>query len=432
MLNANESFQMGSQMKAIAREVVVTGIGAVTPYGVGASALWAGVSQGRSGVSWIESLGELDAAIYPVRYGAEVKGFDIDAQLKRHCEVRDEKSVQMGLVAAQEAFRQAQLIDGEDCIEESARSAPVIVGSGHGPCNEVAICYGAFFERGPRAVRPTSVPKGMYNSLASNLSIYFGLTGTNEVIASACASGTSAIGHGLILIRHGYADIVLCGAADAPITRPTLTGWTNMRVLAKHAEPQKASRPFDAQRNGLVIGEGAAMVILEAKQSAQERGVQPLARVVGYGAASDACHITAPSVNGQTKAMRRCLADAELEPEQIDYLNLHGTATKANDATEAQAVLEVFGPRRQQMPASSTKSMLGHSLGASGAIEFLICIMGLQNQFVPPTLNCDDPDPNIGLDYVSNTGRRHLMRLAMSNSFAFGGNNACVLIGDCR
>jgi 3-oxoacyl-[acyl-carrier-protein] synthase II len=272
----------------------------------------------------------------------------------------------------------------------------------------------------------------MYNSLSSNLSIYFGTTGKNEVIAAACASGPAAIGQGVILIRHGYADIVLCGGAEAPFTLPTFTGWTKLRVLARHADPKKASRPFDAKRNGMVLGEGAAMVVLESRESAERRGVRPLARVLGYGTASDAHHITAPSQVGQVAAMRNCLADAALAAEQVDYLNLHGTATKANDETEAAAVVEVFGPRGARMPASSTKSMLGHALGASGAIEFVICIAAIENQFVPPTINCDEPDPNIGIDYVPHVGRPHPVRAAMSNSFAFGGNNACLLVGACE
>ena len=205
-----------------------------------------------------------------------------------------------------------------------------------------------------------------------------------------------------------------------------------MRVLARHADPQKASRPFDARRNGMVLGEGAAMVVLESRESAERRGVRPLARVLGYGTSSDAHHITAPSQVGQAAAMRNCLADAGLAVEQVDYLNLHGTATKANDETEAAAVVEVFGPRSARMPASSTKSMLGHALGASGAIEFVICIAAMHNQFVPPTINCDEPDPNIGIDYVPHVGRPHPVRVAMSNSFAFGGNNACLLVGTCE
>jgi 3-oxoacyl-[acyl-carrier-protein] synthase II len=413
------------------REVVVTGIGAVSPFGVGATLLWKSASEGQSGIDWIESLGELNPDNYPVRYAGEVRNFDVDRLLTKQTEVRIEKSVQMALVAAQEALNQAGLVTDGATLQDGVNPISVIAGSGHGACHETEGPFEAFFTRGPRSVRPTTIPKCMFNSLSCHLSIHFGLTGTNHVIASACSSGTAAIGLASILIRSGCADIVLCGGADAPLVPMMFTCWTNMRVMARHSDPQKASRPFDAKRNGMVLGEGAAMVVLESTESAGRRGVRPLAHVLGYGTSSDAHHITAPSQAGQAAAMRNCLADAQCSPENVDYLNLHGTATKANDETEANAVVEVFGPRGARMPASSTKSMLGHSLGASGALEFVICVMALQNQFVPPTLNCDDPDPDVGLDYVPNVGRPHPVKIAMSNSFAFGGNNACILIGDC-
>jgi 3-oxoacyl-[acyl-carrier-protein] synthase II len=414
------------------REVVVTGMGAVSPFGIGAAPLWEGVSGGQSGIDWIHSLGELSPESYPVRYAGEVTNFDVDRLLKKHTEVRLEKSVQMALVAAQESLEQAGLLTDANMLQEGANPTSVIVGSGHGACHETEGPFEAFFTRGPRAVRPTTIPKCMFNSLSCHLSIHFGLTGTNHVIASACSSGTAAIGLASILIRHGCADIVLCGGADAPLTPVTFASWTSMRVLARHSDPQKASRPFDAKRNGLVLGDGAAMIVLESQESAERRGVAPLARVLGYGTSSDAHHITAPTVAGQAAAMRNCLADGQCRPEQVDYMNLHGTATKANDETEAHAVVEVFGPRGDRMPASSTKSMLGHALGASGALEFVICIAALQNGFVPPTINCDEPDPNIGLDYVPHMGRSHPVRVALSNSFAFGGNNACILVGQCE
>ena len=416
-------------MSESCRKVVVTGMGAVTPFGVGVAPLWNGVSGARSGIDWIKSLGDLDPENYPVRYAGEVRDFDVDKLLAKHCEVRHEKSVQMGLVAAQEALAQARLLNDSATIRGEANPIAVLGGSAQGACHELELPYEAFFTHGPRAVRPTTVPKAMFNSLSSQLSIHFGLTGPNHVIASACTSGSAAIGLGTLFIRQRLADIVLCGGAEAPLTPVMFTCWTNMRVLARHSEPQKASRPFDAKRNGLVLGEGAAMVVLESQESAERRGVIPLARVLGYGTSSDAHHITSPTVAGQVAAMQNCLADARIKPEQVDYINLHGTATKANDETEATAVAEVFGRRGTDMPSSSTKSMLGHSLGASGAIEFAICVEAMRQGFVPPTINCDEPDPNLGLDYVPLTGRRHLVRLAMSNSFAFGGNNACLLLG---
>jgi 3-oxoacyl-[acyl-carrier-protein] synthase II len=416
-------------MKQSCREVVVTGMGAVSPFGVGVAPLWNGVSAGQSGIDWIQSLGELDPAIFPVRYGGEVAGFDVDTLLSKHCEVRLEKSVQMGLVAGHQALGQAGLLTDTQTVSIDANPIAVIAGSGHGPCHEAETQYVAYCARGPRAVRPTAIVKGMFNSLSSHVSIHFGLTGPNHVIASACSSGTAAIGLGLLFIRQGWADIVLCGGADGPFTPVVFSCWTSMHVLARHSEPKSASRPFDAKRNGLVLSEGAAMVVLESRDSAERRGVQPLATVLGYGTSSDAHHITAPTIAGQVAAMQACLADADIQSERVDYLNLHGTATRANDETEARAVVEVFGPRAERMPASSTKSMLGHALGASGALEFVICVETLRRQFVPPTINCDDPDPNVGLDYVPNFGRPHPVRTAMSNSFAFGGNNACILVG---
>jgi 3-oxoacyl-[acyl-carrier-protein] synthase II len=410
------------------REVVVTGMGAVTPFGVGVDALWDGVRSGRSGVDWIRLLPDLDPAIYPVRYAAEVKRFFIDECLKQHCDVRLERSVQMGLVAARGALHQAELLDPSDKLIDSSMRIETIAGSGHGPCHEAEVGHSTFFQRGPAAVRPTTIPKSMFNSLSSNLSIHFGMTGTNLVIASACASGTSAIGLGTILIRHGYADIVLAGGADSPLTRVVFACWTNLRVLARSSEPHKASRPFDRQRNGMVLGEGAGMVVLESRTNADRRGVAPLATVRGYAASSDAFHITAPTVIGQRRAMEGCLADAGLKLEDVDYVNAHGTGTKANDETEAQAIVETFGQRGPDMPVSSTKSMLGHSLGASGAIEFIVCVEAIRHGFVPPTINCDEPDPEVGLDYVPNVGRSHAMRFAMSNSFAFGGNNVTLLV----
>jgi 3-oxoacyl-[acyl-carrier-protein] synthase II len=267
----------------------------------------------------------------------------------------------------------------------------------------------------------------MFNSLSSNLSIYFGMTGGNLVIASACASAASAIGLGTLMIRHGYADVVLAGGADSCLTPAMFACWTKLRVMAQHDVPQKASRPFDAHRNGMVLGEGGAMLVLESRKSAERRAVEPLGKICGVGTSSDAHHITSPTLLGQRTAIGRCLADAGISPAEVDYLNAHGTGTRANDETEGQAIVEVFGPRGPGLPVSSTKSMIGHSLGASGAIELVVCMHAARNEFVPPTLNCDEPEPAVGVDFVPNTGRPHRVKFAMSNSFAFGGNNVSLL-----
>ena len=415
-------------MSESCRKVVVTGMGAVTPFGVGVAPLWNGVSGARSGIDWIKSLGDLDPENYPVRMRAKSGTSTSISSWQNIARSVTRKASRWGWSQPRRRWPRP------DCSTTPLRSVGTrtqlpCLGEAQGACHELELPYEAFFTHGPRAVRPTTVPKAMFNSLSSQLSIHFGLTGPNHVIASACTSGSAAIGLGTLFIRQRLADIVLCGGAEAPLTPVMFTCWTNMRVLARHSEPQKASRPFDAKRNGLVLGEGAAMVVLESQESAERRGVVPLARVLGYGTSSDAHHITSPTVTGQVAAMQNCLADARIKPEQVDYINLHGTATKANDETEATAVAEVFGRRGKDMPSSSTKSMLGHSLGASGAIEFAICVEAMRQGFVPPTINCEEPDPNLGLDYVPLTGREHLVRLAMSNSFAFGGNNACLLLG---
>lgn len=405
-------------------EVVVTGMGVVSAFGVGRERLWSNLSRGVSGIRWISAF---DAANWPVRFAGEVPDFDAERFLKRHTGLRRDRGLQFGLVAAAEALREAGLLNENDEIV-SHRPVAAVVGSGLGPCFEAEFAYGCFFEKGPQAVRPTTVPKSMFNSLSSNLSIYFGLRGSNFVVASACASGASAIGHALMAIKSGMEDIVVCGGADSPLAPSMFSAWTNMKVMARHEEPSRAARPFDRCRTGLVLAEGAAMVVLESRESAESRGAPILARISGYGSSSDAHHITAPLQAGQELAMRRCLASAGVKPEEVDYINAHGTGTVSNDSAEAAAIQSVFGARGAKLPVSSTKSMLGHALGASGAIEFVACVDSIRHEFVPPTINCDEPDPELGLDYVPHAGRRHAIQHALSNSFAFGGNNCALLV----
>lgn len=409
-------------------DVVVTGMGAVTPLGTGVDALWLGVRKGRSGVDWIEPLFDVGPSDSKAHFAAAVKDFAVEQHLRQHTDVREEKSVQMGLVAACQALNQSGLLDSSEKLTDPGIQIATIVGSGHGPAHEAEKGYASFFLRNPRAVRPTTIPKSMFNSLSSNISIHFGLHGTNLVIASACASSSAAIGLASLLIRQGWTDIVLAGGAEAPLTPVSFASWVSLRTLAQHPEPQRACRPFDRNRNGMVLGEAAAMVVLERRDHAERRGSVPLANVRGFGASSDAHHITAPSVAGQRMAIHAALVDAEIAPHQIGYINAHGTATKANDESEAKAVVEIFGPRGSSCPMSSTKSMLGHSLGATGAVEFIICVEVLRNSYVPPTINCEDPDPDIGLDYTPHVGRPHNVQFVMSNSFAFGGNNASIIL----
>ena len=416
------------QNRSRANDVVVTGMGAVTPFGIGIDALWLGVKEGRSGVDWIEPLFDVAVGESAAHFAAAVKDFSVGQHLRQHTDVREEKSVQMGLVAACEALSQAGLLDASERLIDPGIKIATIGGSGHGPAHEAEKGYASFFLRNPRAVRPTTIPKSMFNSLSSNISIHFGLHGTNLVIASACASSSAAIGLGSLLIRQGWADIVVAGGAEAPLTPALFASWVSLRTLAQHTDPTRACRPFDRNRNGMVLGEAAAMVVLESRDHAERRGATELAIVRGFGASSDAHHITAPSGAGQRMAIQAALADADIEPHQVGYINAHGTATKANDESEAKAVFDVFGARGAECPMSSTKSMLGHSLGATGAVEFIICVEVLCSNYVPPTINCEEPDPDIGLDYVPQVGRAQAVRFAMSNSFAFGGNNASIIL----
>jgi 3-oxoacyl-[acyl-carrier-protein] synthase II len=404
------------------QRVVITGTGSVSALGLGVDALWDGVRAGRSGIRPITAF---DTNEMPIGYAGTAPDVESAPGLKHAPQVRREKSLMMGLTAAGEALRQARLINDDD----HAVNGPVgvVAGSGLGPCHEAETSYGAFFEKGWRGVRPTTVPRTMFNALSSHLSIHFGLTGGNHVISAACASGPAALAHGYLLIRSGQESTVLAGGSDSPLCPSMFAAWTNLRVLARHESPQAASRPFDRKRNGLVLAEGACFLVLESLASAQRRGAPILAELAGVGSSSDAHHLTATNPAGQALAMRRCLDSAGARPEEVDYVNAHGTSTELNDRVEGEAIVQVFGPRGPAMPVSSTKSMLGHSLGASGALEAAICVRSIQDGFVPPTINCDDPDPRVGLDYTPHVGREHPVRLAMSNAFAFGGNNTVLL-----
>ncbi len=404
--------------------VVVTGIGVVSPLGVGCKEFWSNMAAGQSGVRPISLFCTDD---FSVNYGGQVSDFDPQLGLGRKPPKTHDRALQMAYVASAQALRQSGLTNSSDQLQVDYPIA-TIVGSGHGPCHEVERGMDAYYLQGLRAVNPMTIPRSMYNSISGNLSIHFGLHGPNHVVVSACASATCAIGEAYRLITHGVERAVLCGGTDAPLCRTMFSAWTRMRILARHSCPQSACRPFDADRNGLVLAEGAGMVVLEAEENALDRGAEILGVVAGYGASSDAYHITAPSKPGLLLAMNRCLEDADLHPDEIDYVNAHGTGTELNDQTEAEAVAELFGRRAEPLPVTSVKSSLGHSLGASGALEMIATLQALEHQFVPPTLNCDNPTPEVGLDYVPHQGQHRPIKVAMSNSFAFGGNNAVLIM----
>ncbi|MCR9294710.1 MAG: beta-ketoacyl-[acyl-carrier-protein] synthase family protein [bacterium] len=407
-----------------ATRAVITGVGVVSSVGIGQADYWTNLSQGKSGVKPITLF---PAEEFPVGYGGEVSDFEFPGDLRRKPARTVDRALQMAYVASAEALRQASLVDDEDRVVVDYPVA-TIVGSGHGPCHEVERSMNAYYRQGLRAVNPMAIPRSMYNSISGNLSIQFGLRGPNHVIVSACASASTAIGEAYRLITRGDERAVLCGGTDAPLCTTMFSAWSRMRIMARNDNPQAACRPFDADRKGLVLGEGAGMLLVEAERDALERDAEILGVIEGYGAISDAFHITAPQKEGMLTAMKRCLKDAGVDPSEVDYVNAHGTGTELNDQLEAEAVFELFGERTPRMPISSTKSALGHALGASGGLELIATLMAIRNDFIPPTLNCDHPDPQLPLDYCPHQGKSRPLNVAISNSFAFGGNNAVLLI----
>lgn len=401
------------------RRVVVTGFGLVTPFGVGQQLFWEGLKAGRSAIAPIE---RFDASEFRTRIAGECKTFDIAA-----CDYVDADRVdrvsQFALAAASEAMRNSGLeIDDED-------AAGVILGTGIGGITTIDAAQKALHTKGPRFVSPMTVPMSMFNAAAGHICIRYGLRGPSFTVSTACSSGANAIGEAFRTIQHGYATSMLAGGADAPLSYGIFAGWNALRVMSQRNDaPASAMRPFARDRDGLVLAEGAAVVVLEEYEYARRRGANIHAELIGYGFNNDGLHSTRPSAEGQVKAMRRALVDAELDISAIDYINAHGTATNANDATETEAVKALFGARAQTLPMSSIKSMLGHSMGAAGAIEFVASVLSLRDGVLPPTINYQEPDPLCDLDYVPNTARDMPLDTVLSNSFAFGGCNAILAL----
>ena len=304
----------------------------------------------------------------------------------------------------------------------------VLIGSGLGPCATLAESYALYNTRGWQAIRPTSIPRSMYNLPASHISMELRLLGGHHVVAAACASSALAMADACECIQSGREDVVLTGGCDSPMTPSMYGGWINLRVLSKNPDPAKASRPFDRRRDGMVLAEGAAMLLFEEAEHARRRGARAYAEILGSGTSSDATHITQPSAEGQAMAIRHALRVTGLAPEDVDYINAHGTSTVLNDRTETQAIKLAFGDRARSVPISSTKSVLGHAMGASGALELVATILAIRHQVIPPTVNLETPDPECDLDYVPNVPRPARIRIALSNSFAFGGSNAVLVV----
>jgi len=405
------------------KRVVVTGMGAITPIGTGAENFWQALLNGVSGVDRIT---HFDASNYTTQIAAEVKDFDPEAYMERKDAKRMDRFAQFALVASMQALEDAGLkID-----DTNASRIGVLIGSGIGGISTWEEQHRTLLERGPRRVSPFFVPMLISDMAAGMTSILLGAKGPNLAIVTACATATHAIGEAAEIIKRGDADVMIAGGAEAAITPLAVAGFCAARALStRNDEPQKASRPFDLNRDGFIIGEGAGILVIESLDHALARGARILCEIVGFGMSADAYHITAPAPEGEGAAlsMSAAIKDAGIKPEQVDYINAHGTSTEDNDKTETAAVKKVFGDYAYKVPISSTKSMTGHLLGAAGGVEAIACICSIRDGIVHPTINYETPDPECDLDYVPNKSRQMDVRIAMSNSFGFGGHNATIV-----
>jgi 3-oxoacyl-[acyl-carrier-protein] synthase II len=406
------------------KRVVVTGLGCVSPVGNNVPDTWSALLAGRSGAGPIT---RFDASRHRTKFAAEVKGFDPIALLGAREARKMDRYSQLAIAAAQEAQAQSGLV-----IDDSNRDrVGVLIGTGIGGIITLMENVDILNTRGPERVSPFLVPMMIADSAAGLLAIRTGARGPNMAITSACATGTNVIGEAAQMIRRGAADAMFAGSSEAAIVSLTIAGLNSMTALSTRNEaPGKASRPFDKNRDGFLMGEGAGMVVLESLEHAQRRGAQILCELSGYGTTDDAYHISAPAENGAGAAisMEHALADAGLKVTDIDYINAHGTSTYLNDKSETAAIKTVFGEHAYKVPVSSTKSMTGHLLGASGSVEAVICVKVLEENMLPPTINYETPDPDCDLDYVPNTARPAKTKHIMSNSFGFGGHNATLIM----
>ncbi|MBN1548243.1 MAG: beta-ketoacyl-ACP synthase II [Syntrophaceae bacterium] len=404
------------------RRVVITGLGAVTPLGNSAEESWKGACAGNSGIGRIT---KFDAATFDTKIAGELKSFDPLQYVNKKEYRRLDDFILYALAAADMAVRDATF------PEIGGERAGVIIGSGIGGLATIEKEKETILQAGPRRVATFMIPAVLANLAAGHVSIRYGLKGPITCPVTACAAGTNAIGDAFRIIRDGYADLMVTGGAEAAVTPLAVAGFNAMRALStKNEEPEKASRPFDRKRDGFVIGEGCGLVILEELSAALKRGAKIYGEVVGYGLTSDAYHLAAPPPGheGAVRCIREALADGGVAPEEVDYINAHGTSTPLNDLYEAQAIKAVFGERNPRIAVSSTKSMTGHMLGAAGGVEAIFTVKALQEGIIPPTINLDEPDPESELDYVPHRARQKDMRFALSNTFGFGGVNASLVL----
>ena len=406
------------------RRVVVTGLGAVTPLGNDVPSYWDSIVNGRSGVGRIT---QFDPSPYTSQIAGEVRDFDPSNWIKPKDARKMDRFVQFSIVASEEAMKDACL----DMAAEDPDRVGVLVGSGIGGLIVIEKQHAVLMEKGPSKVSPFLIPMLITNMASGHVSIRLGAKGPNLCIATACATATHSIGEAARIIASGDAEVMITGGAESATTPLGLAGFCALKALStRNDAPERASRPFDAERDGFIMSEGAGIVVIEELEHAKKRGARIYCELAGYGLTADAHHMTAPAPEGAgaARCMKRALCSSGLNPDDVDYINAHGTSTRLNDKFETAAIKTVFGDHARRLPVSSTKSMVGHLLGAAGGVELIAAVLALQNGVIPPTINYENPDPECDLDYVPNTARELEVNVAMSNSFGFGGHNATLLI----
>ncbi len=406
------------------RRVVVTGMGVVSPVGNSVKEFWEGLLAGRNNVDYIT---HFDASEYSTRFAAEVRNFSPEGILDRRDIRRMDLYTQYAMVATHEAIEDS----GLDLEKIDLNRAGVVIGSGIGGILSFELEHEKFLKNGPRRISPYFVPQMISDIAAGQVSIRYGFKGPNYSTVSACATANHAIGDAVRMIKYGDAEVIIAGGSEAAITPMGVGGFCAMKALStRNDDPKRASRPFDKERDGFVIGEGAGIVVLEELEHARRRGATIYAEIRGIGFTADAYHVTAPAPGGEgaVRAMRRCIEDGQLDPEEIDYINAHGTSTPYNDKTETEAIKTLFGDHAYRLNISSTKSMTGHLLGAAGGVELIATVLAVKHGVIPPTINYEYPDPECDLNYTPNQPQERPVRAAISNAFGFGGHNACIAV----
>ncbi len=406
------------------KRVVVTGIGVISPVGIGLDKFWGSLTEGRSGIDTITSF---DTDDLPTNIAGEVKDFNPEDYIEKKEIKRLDRFTQFAIAATKMALEDSKL----DLLQIDRTRAGVILGSGIGGATTWEEQHSVLLEKGPRRVSPFFIPMMIINMASGQVSMAFDLKGPNFTVVTACASGTNAIGEAFKVLQRGDADIMISGGTEAPITRLSLAGFSSMKALStRNDEPSKASRPFDKDRDGFVMGEGAGIIIMETLDSALKRNARIYGEIIGYGSTADAYHLTQPSPDGEgaARAMKASVLDAGILPNEVDYINAHGTSTPLNDKFETLAIKNVFGEHAYKLAISSTKSMTGHLLGAAGAVEFIVSLLATFKNEIPPTINYDNADPECDLNYVPNKAINRTVNIALSNSMGFGGHNASVIV----